>query len=258
MGKIPIRATPKLAKAPQGSAPSIPPTRMHRRLLTAAKVVFGMLVTFFGIVGGIYGIWGPLWPTDPEIKFQNALRDSSFILPFALRDKSILPMNNVAMTCGVDLYFFSDANGLTGAFRDGQFNDQIISIGRDQPTNYTCDASNFISLTEDYSVLLGFPAGQHMKTRPSNFRPPLTVVKMCVYLKGAYRLGLKGESFTSSMFQWPAAPGLKQWIEGPIVNDLPSEAWLPPHNQIGAVWALRQMMSPWKDFLPTALQCSKI
>jgi hypothetical protein len=258
MGKIPIRATPKLPGASQGRVSTVPAARMHRRLLMAAKVVFGLLVTLFGVVGGIYGIWGPLWPTDPEIKFQNALQDSSYILPFALKSKSILPMNDVAMTCGVDLYFFMDANGLTGAFRDGQFNDQIISISRDEPTNYTCDASNFIRLTDDYSVLIGFPGGQFMKTNPSNFRPPLTIIKMCLYLRGNYHLGPKGENFVSSMFQWPAAPGLKQWIEGPIANDLPSEAWVPSNSRIGAVWALRGMMSPWKEFLPGALRCTKI
>jgi hypothetical protein len=258
MSKIPIKATPKLAKAPPKEPLSTLPTRMHRRLWLTAKMIGGFLIGFLGLVGSIYGIWGPPWPTDPDIQFQNALRDSSFILPFALKNKSVFPMNNVAMTCGVDLYFFMDAGGMTGAFRDGQFNDQTISIGRDQPTNYTCDASNFIRLTDDYSVLIGFPEGQFLKSKPSNFRPPLTVIKMCLYLKGAYSLGPKGESFASSIFQWPAAPGLKQWIKGPIANDLPSEAWVPANSRTEAVWALRQMMFPDKKrFLPYALQCTK-
>jgi hypothetical protein len=81
---------------------------MHRRLWLVAKVTAAFLAGLVGLVGSIYEIWGPPWPTDPEIRFQNALRESSFILPFSLRNKSILPMNNVAMTCGVDLYFFID------------------------------------------------------------------------------------------------------------------------------------------------------
>ena len=132
-------------------------------------------------------------------------------LPFALRNKSIWPMNKVAMTCGVDLYYFADANGLTGLLRDSQFNNQVISIGRGAPTNYTCDASNYVRFTNIIRFCWAFPAVNLMKFRLQAISGRrLKIIKMCLYMKGAYSLG----SFTSSMFQWPQRRGSLSGLKG--------------------------------------------
>jgi hypothetical protein len=229
-------------------------TQLHRHLWRAIKWSTAFVVATLGLLNVIDQFWGRPWPTDPEIRFQNPLRESSYILPFALRDKSIWPMNNVMMTCSVNLYYFIDVHGLTGLLRDSEFNNQRLSIGRTTPTNYTCDASDYVRLADDYSLLLGFPTGQFLKSPPSNFRPPLKIVKMCLYFKGSYPLG----SFTSSMYQWPAAPGLTQWIEGPIFPDLPNTAWIPPGSTIGAAWGLRGLMAGPGKYAPSALQCDRL
>jgi len=254
-----LRATSKFATPSQVLPPSEPRSQPYRRLWSAIRWTIGTTVAILGLLAVVDQFWGHPWPSDPDIQPQNTLRDSSFILPFALKNKSIFPMHNVAMTCGVDLYVFKDANGMIGAFRDGQFGNKTISIGRNTPVNYTCNATDFIRLRDDYSLVIGFPDGQFLETKRSDFRPPLTVIKMCLYIKGVYRLAGIGLSFTSAMFQWPAAPGLAQWIEGPITSDLPSETWVPVDSRIGAVWALRAMMSPdKKHFLPGALQCTQV
>src|SRR5690348_12191059 len=71
--------------------------------------VFVVCATILGPLAAIDQFWGRPWPIDPEIRFENPLRASSYILPFVLKNKSIWPMNNVAMTCGVNLYYFIDA-----------------------------------------------------------------------------------------------------------------------------------------------------
>ena len=176
-----------------------------------------------------------------------------------MRNKSVIPMANVDTVCGVDLLFFMDADGKTGTLRDAQFKTGTLSIARDPPTNYMCDASKFVRIKTDGSVMIGILDGQFMKTQPSAFRPPLTVVKMCLYISGTYRFAGIPLSFTSAVFQWPAAPGQRQWIEGPVVPELSNEEWIPRGSFIGAVWALRAMMTPdKKQFLPGALQCTHV
>jgi hypothetical protein len=39
---------------------------MHRRLWMAAKVTAGFLVVLTGLLIGVYGNWGPPWPTEPS------------------------------------------------------------------------------------------------------------------------------------------------------------------------------------------------
>jgi hypothetical protein len=82
---------------------------------------------------------------------------------------------------------------------------------------------------------------------------------MCIVIGGDYKIFGRKVSFRSMMFQWPALPGQRQWIEGTITPDLPNEKWIPPNSRVGGVWALRQLMTPdKKSYLPGALQCTNI
>jgi hypothetical protein len=85
------------------------------------------------------------------------------------------------------------------------------------------------------------------------------MVKMCLWIEGSYKIFGFSIPFHSPMFQWPASPGQRQWIQGPIEPDIPTEAWIPKDSPVGAVWALRAMMTlDKKAFLPGALQCTRI
>jgi hypothetical protein len=169
-------------------------------------------------------------------------------------------MNNMNLTCGVDLIYFIDADRKTGVLRDALFNPGPLSIGVNSPANYPCTASDYVRIQADGSVIIGIVPGQFMTTKPGAFRAPLTVLKMCMWMRGSYTTpGLWTTNFRSNMFQWPAAPGQQQWIEGPITPDLPNDAWIPKDSKIGAVWAFRGMMTSDKQtFAPGALQCDRI
>jgi hypothetical protein len=61
---------------------------------------------------------------------------------------------------------------------------------------------------------------------------------MCIWIGGDYEVaGLIPWRFRSAIFQWPAALGSKQWIEGPIARPPPKDEQIP-------------------GFFPDALQCS--
>src|ERR1700737_4760374 len=72
----------------------------HRWWFRATEWTFGIVVAAMGIVATIAGIWGPIWPTDPEIHPHDVVDGSSFILPFTVKNRSIIfDMPNVEFTC---------------------------------------------------------------------------------------------------------------------------------------------------------------
>jgi hypothetical protein len=153
-----------------------------------------------------------------------------------------------------------DADRKTGLLRDAMFDPGPIYVAPDSTNNYPCTGSAYVRIRSDGSVIMGFEDGQHLTTRAGVFREPLTVLKMCLWMGGTYKVMMGWTvPFHSDMFQWPATPAQRQWIEGPVTPDLPNEAWIPIHSHIGAVWALRGMMTPDKSgYLPGALQCDVI
>jgi hypothetical protein len=232
-------------------------TNTYRFLVRLGEAIL-ILVT---LGQGIVAFWGPFWPTDPEIQAHDTVDASSFVLPFRVANKSVVfDLPNVAITCGVDLVYFMDEDGRTGLLRDALFNPGPISIGRNDTTNYPCSAESYIENRSDGSLGIGFPSGgSFMTTPPGGFRGKLTILKMCIVISGDYQVFGRKFSFTSKMFQWPALPGQRQWIEGTVIPDPPNEKWIPPNSRIGAVWALRQLMTPdKKSYLPGALQCTRI
>jgi hypothetical protein len=234
-------------------------TKTYRWLVRAGELIL-ILVT---LGQGIVAFWGPFWPTDPEIQAHDTVDASSFVLPFRVTNRSILfDMPNMEVNCGVDLVYFMTGDGFTGVLRDAQFNPGPISVGRNSINNYPCSAKSYINGKLDGSLTIGFPngAGQSMSTPPGPFHEPLTIIKMCIWISGSYKVwGFYPVKFKSKMFQWPAVPGQRQWIEGAVTPDLPNEAWIPNGSRVGAVWALRPMMtSDKKNYLPGALQCTRI
>jgi hypothetical protein len=232
----------------------------HIRLYNGMKWAAFFVVPILSIVSVIYTIWGPIWPTAPVMSFHDTVDASSTVLPFKITNRSLFfGINDMNITCGVDLFYFKDVNGLTGLERDESFIAPKFNIAAHSTNNFPCTATDYVRLRDDNSILIGFLNGSALATGPTAYRGPLTVIKMCLWISGNYTsLGIK-HVFSSKMFQWPAAPGQNQWIEGPITPDLPNEAWIPYGSKMGSVWALRQLLIlPWRDkFQDGALQCSQ-
>jgi hypothetical protein len=251
-------------------SPPLSPKELRRRLRSSPKIwliaILAGLVAllFWGLnqAANLAQLVGPFWPVDPEIEFHDTINASSTVLPFKMTNKStVFSIDRAQVTCGVDLIYFVDANRRTGTLRDSVFvTRELISLKRNGGyTNYPCTASNYIKIRDDGSALIGFEDGQNLVSPPGAFRAPITVLKMCLWIRGTYSTLGYPMSFRSKMFQWPAAPGQRQWIEGPITPDLPNEAWIPPDSHIGPVWAMRQMMTPdMRAYLPGALQCTRM
>jgi hypothetical protein len=195
----------------------------------------------------IVAFWGPFWPTKPRIEFHDTIDSSSFVLPFKITNESILfPQNNIPVSCGIDLVYFVDAAGKTGIVKNVMFDPPPISIGRASVNNYPCTASQYLRVTDNGFLEIGFERNTRMEDRSVVFHRPLTILKMCVWISGFYNvLGWK-RPFGSKIFQWPAQPGQRQWIEGPITPDLPNEAWIPPGT------------SPPIYYSPNVLQCTRL
>jgi hypothetical protein len=229
--------------------------RLYDRLILIVKIA----VPAASVVGVIYGIWGPVWPTAPKVSFRDTINASSTVLPFAITNPSrLFDLIDIQISCGIDLFYFKDADGQTGLVRDMSFGAPTINIPAHSTNNFPCTAADFLHVRADNSLQIGFSEGQNLATKPNAFRGPLEVLKMCLWISGSYVRFNRKEPFITRIFQWPAAPGQKQWIEGPINPDLPNEVWVPKGSKLTGAWGLHEIMDqPWRDKLkPGILQCS--
>jgi hypothetical protein len=208
----------------------------------------------------------PRYPADcpgqPGLRFilTNTVDASSFVLPFMVTNKSAWFNTYVADSgCRVNLLYFMDADNHTALVRDVKFNTGAFDVPPGPPINYPCDAAKYIRILSDGSMVIGFPYGQLMKTGPDAFHPPLTILKMCLWISGHYRVFGIAAPFTSKMFQWPAEPNQRQWIEGRIVFDADEAKWIPSGSKLIGAWGLRKLTTISQvgevKLLPGALQC---
>jgi hypothetical protein len=92
------RSKRRIAQSRQTPAKS--QVRMHRRLWLGTKVTVGFFVGLIGLVGSIYGMWGPPWPTEPEFALASPSFGSSFDVPFSVLNKSALfALDNLSISC---------------------------------------------------------------------------------------------------------------------------------------------------------------
>jgi len=221
------------AKKPQRSTnhPATPilPT-VRRRWFRYIAGIFGLPITVIGLIASIYQILGgPPWPTDPDVRPHDVSDNSSFVLPFTIRNRSTLfDMNHVAMTCGIDMVAISDSqNKLAGAAGVAFFTGYLsFPAGSSVPVNYRCDASDLFQVKADGSISIR----DTLSSRPAALVPPVKIVKMCVWIGGDYRIGTVRRSFTSAIFKWPASQTARQWIEGPMGVDEDRPKKLPTNN----------------------------
>jgi hypothetical protein len=228
-------------------------SRSYRRCAAFVTVV----LAFATAVQTVVAIFDPFWPTRPDVTFHDTIDASSLVLPFKVTNTNTLfPMDNLEILCGVDLFYFIDADRKTGIVRGMTFNPGPISIAPRSSTNFPCTASDYVTVTQDGSLMIGF-GGQGMTTGPGVFRGPLTALKMCLWMSGRYEAFGYSIPFVTPIFQWPAAPGQRQWMEGPIAPDLPSAKWVPANSKLGGAWGMKQIVAPgWGDLRPDALQCT--
>ncbi len=118
-----------------------------------------------------------------------------------MKNRSILfGISDAEFTCGVEQMYLRDARGDRLSVPDLAFANGNYSIHPMETINYPCDASKFVKITTNVVSSL--------------------IDKMCIWITTDYRvLGLWRRHFNSVMFQWPAATGVNQWLEGPVYHE---------------------------------------
>jgi hypothetical protein len=169
-----------------------------------------------GIVGFGFFVYQQWIYTAPAIHPNNVLDASSFIMPFSIINRSdLFSITNAELTCGVDLLYFADAEGKTGYVADMGFVTGRFSIPNDGPLAYQCNASQLAEILPDGRLSIR----KSMNTKSGVFKPPLRIIMMCLWIGGDYKIwGIVPRRFTSTVFRWPTAKGVNQWIEGPLAT----------------------------------------
>ena len=190
--------------------------------------VFAVIATILGAFGVLDYFYGHPWPSDPEIYPHDTIVDLSLVLPFTVKDTSAFEMENVEFRCGIDLIWAEDAKNQQVVIRDVAFKEGVYPIpARSPPINYPCNAAELLKIKPDGTLSLYGSSTTLEQKVPRTYSAPWHVRKMCVWIGGKYKFAGFQQSFTSIIFQWPAAPGLHQWIEGPIVRQPPKEEQIP-------------------------------
>jgi hypothetical protein len=161
-------------------------------------------------------------------------------------------------SCAVDLFYFMDADGKTGLMRDAVFRrDSELSIASGETKNIPCNPSDFVQIRTDGSVMMGFPDGQNLTTPQGSFRAPMSIIKVCVRIGGSFEVFGMKLPFASVIFQWPAEPDQRQWIEGAVAFDTDDSKWVPRDSKMGGVWGMRRLVdgTPPFGYAKGALEC---
>lgn len=163
------------------------------------------------------------------------------------------------LTIWLDTFVIAVPERQTILLRDAAYTEGAIAVPGQ--TNYYCD-NKILTLAENGSLILGFPNGQFLQTKPNLFVGPLVILKLCVMIAGTYKTRLGVSSFQSAMFQWPVDPLDHQWIKGPIAFDVDESQWIPPNTTIAAVYGMRRLTtqtpSGTMTFAPGALECDPV
>lgn len=189
--------------------------QLHHHLWSVLKWTIAVVLGTGSLLAVIDQFLGRPWPTDPEIHPLDFVSGTPLTHLFKVQNRMAFDMTNVEFTCGVQLFAAKDANGkLIGgsdfAFVTGQF-----SIPRGHWINYACDASSLVIVNPDQSLSFR----REMQTKPGNFKGPLSIAKMCLWIGGKYRFAGMDWTFRSLIFKWPAAQNDPHWVEGFIAQE---------------------------------------
>jgi hypothetical protein len=96
------RRAPQRPSSPPPQPPSPPPpprSAIRRRLVFATTFVVGLI----SLIASIDGLWGPIWPTTPDIHPGTPDPVSPFAVPFTIKNRSVLfNVENGSIVCFVD------------------------------------------------------------------------------------------------------------------------------------------------------------
>ena len=131
-------------------------------------------------------------------------------------------MDDVSFRCGVDQVRAIDPMGHQVFVADVAFLNGKKSLSTS--VSFKCNASDLLQIRADGSLSFHGSSTTLESRERTVYRAPWHIVKMCVWVGGEYRfLGIFPTGFTSHIFQWPAQPGSRQWVERPIIGDRPAE-----------------------------------
>lgn len=221
-------------------------------IISALIVVFSGTVWIVAQTANISAIFGSFWPSAPEVTAPSSgeISLNSF---FALKNpSSLFAIKDADLVCGVDLIYFEDANHNTALLRDVGFVVKHQSIAaRGGQLQFECDASKVVEIYPDGTISFR----KAMNSTKSSFRPPIKILKACLWIGTSYPLFGMSMTFKSHVFQWPKAPGLPEWSEGKVVYDRQKPE--PPVWPPSAAWALRGLYTDDipRKLRPDAVEC---
>ncbi len=250
------RQNQRLNKSPPAPPPSSPTTPKRRCWFRATSWAIGTLVATIGLIASIDAIWGPAWPTAPEIHPSDAIDPHSFRIPLTVKNASIVfGINDAEFRCGIDLIYFRDADNKTVLATDLAAVTGTFTVLQNSTIKYDCNGSQIISVAPNGALVFSF-GGNSMHTPDGFLKPPLTILKMCIWVSVDHAIYGINQPFKSKMFQWPLASDIPQWVEDPIIG--PAKATTKP-IYASAVYGLRQLVENGpapRALLPNALDCS--
>src|SRR5207245_8406189 len=158
----------------------------------AARAVAGLIAGTLAL--NLDQVCQPAGPADPEIDPGHTETGASFRPPFIVRNpNAIFDMANLQFECGVDLIYFQDADYKNALVRDVAFLTGNASIRPNGQMLYDCDVSHLLRSQPDGLLTFRDP----MATSHIEFREPLRILKMCLWIGGTYNVWGHNLSFIS-------------------------------------------------------------
>jgi len=189
---------------------------LARRVAVTCLLAVAPVGALIGYAASIAGLIGPFWPTDPEFhpraSFSGQLTDIAFE---GFNPSTLFNIENATLICGVDQMWLEDADGRLFGASDAAFVTGKSSIPARGHIEYQCDASGLLQIRPDGGVTMRGA----LNSPPSNFRGPLKIKKMCLWVGVDYRLLGFDRKFRSTIFQWPASDTDHSWLNGMVARD---------------------------------------
>lgn len=180
-------------QTPQQPRSKLEKTRStHRTILKMAEWILGPPAALFGVIAGIYSVWGPIWPTEPAFAVTRASSASAWDVPFLVTNSSALfPIKDLEIECVLVSAVTKNQN----TFEDAGFGilaRSVLAPGETRP--YTCPLNRLFRLGPD---------------------DPPVAAKIKFVTEYASRLPWKTHTqATSGIFTLNAKTSSPQWMQG--------------------------------------------
>jgi hypothetical protein len=237
---------------------------LRQSLATPLGKAIAILLFVLTLVGGFGGIPPLIEAYEnliPEIHPRDTIDGSSLILPFTVRNRSgVFSIKDTTFTCGVDLVYAEDSNGQVILMKDVAFDTGVYSIAPTKSIPYPCNASALLEVRPDGTLSVYGSSTKFVgqDSRPITWHPPFRILKMCIWVSGTCRIvGVIPWPFTSEIDQWPAAPTLHQWIEGPIGPSLRGQDPFANLPRPSHAFSTSRAIAAHGKLLPNALECNE-